>query len=207
MSVSGTKLMLGVTGHRLNILKTSDLPALRDTVGAVLVLWEKAVGSEASTTLVSALAEGADRVVASAGLERGWPLRVPLPFTRSRYLEDFKTTESRAEFKTLCERAERVWVVNDIKAQGGYEELGHKIVQCCDGLLAVWNGGASGGAGGTADVVKNMLLASKPVIWIDTEQANQVRFLAPEAPCTDELVQDLDAHFTRATVPVSLFQN
>ena len=44
------------------------------------------------------LAEGADRIVAQAGLSAGFALSAILPFGRGVYCDDFKSEASRAEF-------------------------------------------------------------------------------------------------------------
>ena len=48
--------------------------------------------------LVSALAEGADRIAAKAALEAGWTLEVVLPFATEEYEQDFDSPESKEAF-------------------------------------------------------------------------------------------------------------
>ncbi len=58
--------------------------------------------------LVSALAEGADRMAAQAALDLGERLEVVLPFAQKEYERDFETAESRQEFRALLGRASAV---------------------------------------------------------------------------------------------------
>ena len=60
--------------------------------------------------VISALAEGADRIVARQVLDRhsGSSLIVPLPLPASDYLRELKSDRSRAEFLELLSRADSV---------------------------------------------------------------------------------------------------
>ncbi|MEH6409172.1 MAG: hypothetical protein V7741_01500 [Hyphomonas sp.] len=168
-------------------MKKAQLPTLRVSVDKVLAHCEQVAGESATWTLVSALAEGADRIAAWAALDRGWSLKVPLPFAKRRYIEDFDTPESRDEFALLCERAENVWVVRPkAPLRRGYEAVGLDIVGRSDLLIAMWNGAAPEGPGGTASVIKSMLMCSKSVVWIDTRQGNRIRLLVPEHPAPSD---------------------
>ena len=57
-------------------------------------------------TVLSPLAEGADRLVAEVGLELGFTLHVPMPFPETIYKNDFDDTPgSRAAFEALLAKA------------------------------------------------------------------------------------------------------
>ena len=68
--------MVGITGHRE--LRVEDLEALEMTVGAIL---DRLAAAYPQTPLMAmtALAEGADRILASAAIARGIPYLAPLP--------------------------------------------------------------------------------------------------------------------------------
>src|SRR5450755_4458015 len=104
-------LRIGVTGHRIGA-KFSEAQAadVRKTVDVILsdiARLTRAVvakdawafsGIEPALSTVSALAEGADRIVAEAGLTGGMPLSVILPFGRADYRNDFTCDESRTTY-------------------------------------------------------------------------------------------------------------
>jgi hypothetical protein len=75
-------IVVGVTGHR--DLRPEDRPGLEEAVRSVFTILEREYPSS-PLLLLSALAEGADRLAARVALDRGIPLFVPLPFDRSQY--------------------------------------------------------------------------------------------------------------------------
>ena len=109
--------------------------------------------------VLSALAEGADRLVAREALELGFSLVVPLPMQREEYEKDFATPESLADFRSLLLRAESAFVVRPAVATSSadrataYANCGAYIAGRCVELIALWDGEDSP-TGGTAEVVR-----------------------------------------------------
>jgi hypothetical protein len=95
-------LVIAVTGHR--DLLDSELDGIRQQVRRLLMQLGKTY-PERSLSVMSALAEGADRLVAQVALDLGVQLIVPLPMSKEQYLKDFESDESREEFESLCRRA------------------------------------------------------------------------------------------------------
>jgi hypothetical protein len=93
-------LAVGVTGHRLARMQSADLEALRVTVASLLPKVRQAVDAVVANhatqfsspvprlCMVSALAYGADTIVAEAALAAGWRLEACLPFAREEYALD-----------------------------------------------------------------------------------------------------------------------
>ena len=107
----------------------------------------------AQLSLVSSLAEGADRIVAEAALRLNFSLTAILPFERSIYRHDFSTADSRAAFDTLLGGAESVVELDgrrgaDAKA---YAAAGIEMLAKADILIAIWNQKPADGEGGTAN--------------------------------------------------------
>src|SRR5438270_4913411 len=104
-------IRVGVTGHRPQRLVKADPARLRGAVDEVLDLVCRTVfdayrdaGSAYSPDppllrVVSALAEGSDRIVANAALRLGFELQCSLPFDVESYQHDFGTEESCVEFR------------------------------------------------------------------------------------------------------------
>ena len=89
-------IVIGVTGHR--DVPPEDIQRLTDKVTEAL----KAIAGctkNSEHVLLSALAEGADRIVARAALDNGWLLGAVLPAPVDIYEQDFKTAESLTEFQ------------------------------------------------------------------------------------------------------------
>ena len=170
------ELRLGVTGHRPNRLEGVDIAVLRRCIREVLLAIASAAGN---VTVLSSLAEGADRLVAWEALAAGQRLICPLPFPRDAYEHDFPTVASRAEYHALLGRAGEVIELPGTRdtpeaADAAYTAAGHYILGASDVLLAVWDGGLPRGSGGTAHIVEDARARRIPVIWISTQTPHQV---------------------------------
>ncbi|WP_425954780.1 hypothetical protein [Xylanimonas sp. McL0601] len=149
------RLWVGVTGHRT----VADEPGLRAAVRAVVAACRQTLRAQGVTEVrlgvVSALAEGADRVVSRTILEEpGAVLEVTLPMPVDDYRSDFVTGESRTEFDELLARAAIVRGAEPLHdRETAYLVAGQRVVERCDVLVAVWDGRAARGPGGTANVV------------------------------------------------------
>ena len=157
-------LTIGVTGHR--DLRDDDLEHLERKVKHI---FQKLRRDYPSTPLVvlSALAEGADRLVARIALrpESGARLVVPLPMPRALYALDFELPGSLEEFDTLLDQADS-WFelspVDDPEAllrpgparDRRYEELATFLVRNSQILIALWDGVDSRKIGGTSEIVR-----------------------------------------------------
>jgi hypothetical protein len=145
-----------VTGHR----RLPDEEALAEQVRRALQRTRELLPSSPYTpvlfTIISPLAEGADRLVAREVLKsEGADLEVPLPLPREEYLRDFQSDESKREFDALLSRAREVTELGPSESrEKAYESVGHHVVDRCDVLIALWDGEPSRGQGGTAEIVE-----------------------------------------------------
>jgi hypothetical protein len=166
---------VGVTGHRRLGGREGDVEA---AIGGVLDEIRSHLlppdGVE-PVTVISPLAEGADRAAARAALTRGMHLEVLLPLPVDDYRTDFAEAASRQEFDTLLARAGRVEVVAPQPTRDdAYREVGIRTLDTCDVLLAVWDGAPPAGRGGTAEIVEQARRDGKPVAWIRVDQDPEV---------------------------------
>ena len=163
-------LVIGVTGHR--DLRDQDIPRLEREVAAVLAsLRRDFLGKDDETPVIvlSALAEGADRLVARVAVAQGARLIVPLPMPLDEYRRDFEPglkLGNIAEFDELFAHAIAAPVMplhaasvealraDQDKRDAQYRALGIFIVQHCHVLLALWDGNEKEPSpGGSAEVV------------------------------------------------------
>ncbi len=129
--------------------------------------------------LVSALAEGADRLIATEALALGYQLEAPLPFARAEYERDFPATA--AAFSALLAAAgERVLELDGARGTDetrSYEAVGRLVVHNCDILIAVWDGLPARGRGGTAEIVAYAAETGRPVWWLDAGGGGAARWI------------------------------
>jgi hypothetical protein len=94
--------VVAVTGHR--DLVAAEVPAIRRRVREFLGRLRSDYPGRV-VSVMSSLAEGADRLVAEEAVGLRMPLTVVLPMPKEIYLEDFATESSRLQFEQLCSAA------------------------------------------------------------------------------------------------------
>ncbi len=131
------------------------------------------VAVELHLSILSPLAEGADRIVAQEGLAQGYTLACVLPFLRTEYENDFRSLESKREFDDLLNSSgPDVVELDGVRGEAqdkSYDAAGRHVVRNCDILIAIWNGRPSRGLGGTADIVNFAIGHGPPVWWIHAD--------------------------------------
>jgi hypothetical protein len=167
------RLRIGVTGHR----KLPEGDELSKAVKRAINLAISSSGYRKSgmpntplqLTVVSALAEGADRLVAKEVLAlNGSRLVCVLPVCEKDlglYYADFEMDGSRQEFDDLRKQAWRqIWAPRELvppdatkeQREAGYLWAGQEVVRNSDVVIAIWDGEPSRGTGGTADLIRWM---------------------------------------------------
>ncbi len=181
-------LAVGIVGHRPNRLPVTarakvaaDLAAVIDGIVAAM---RKAGQDHAAVfsgapvlSLVGSLAEGADRMAADVVVARmaagdgtvSLALDAVLPFDRQEFEKDFADDASRAEFHAYLGRARAVLELPGSRQAeaGAYEAAAYTVVDQSDVVIAVWDGGPSGGRGGTTDTMEGAARDGRPLIVID----------------------------------------
>jgi hypothetical protein len=158
---------VGVTGHR----ELADPDAVRRAVDDAV----RALDDEGRRPLEvwSSLADGADRVVARAVLARPRSRLVAvLPLEVDDYRADFDAAGA-AELDELVGIAHAVHVTGPDAGgtrESAYDRAGRMVVDGCDVLIAIWDGGPSGGRGGTADIVDAARAADRRTVVITADR-------------------------------------
>jgi len=176
-------LTVGVTGHRpaADRLQGEVVARIEQQVAAILQDLNRALAathechavyfdSEAPRLrVISALAEGADRIGARAALAANAELQAVLPFSRDEYRRDFPTGEAQAEYDGLLADCARVFELAGERSDEprAYLLAGLVTLQQCDVVLAIWDGEQAKGRGGTAEIVEHAARAEIPVIHVD----------------------------------------
>ena len=154
---------IGVTGHRF-LTETEKIKK-----GIDLALSRIKMRFEAPFWIISALAEGADRMVVhqARNIFEDIKLIVPLPLPIDEYLKDFILESSRTEFFELFNQAEEIIHPKPARSrEQAYTDAGNQVVHLCDVLIAVWDGQDAQGIGGTGDIVKKARKLKLPIAWI-----------------------------------------
>jgi hypothetical protein len=175
------RLRIGITGHR-NL--TGDLPGLAAEIAKAAEYITQVLAADSDRlsskdlghgkrgdivlTVVSSLAEDADRVVAAELLNRqGTQLEVVLPSPQSDYLRDFGSPESLEQFNHLIARAIDTDVLRTaVSREQACEQAGHAVVDRSDAMIVVWDGQPARGRGGTAGIYAYAQRWQKPTLLI-----------------------------------------
>ncbi len=192
-------LTIGVTGHRLHRApplagrgeanaRAFDVEAVERGIGdffrttmATFASAKDAVSESfdptaPAFTLISSLAEGADRIAARAALAAGFALDVVLPCPSSIYVGTFADDASRGEFEALMASA-RARLVLPLAGKPekaiadrlprSYESAGLTMLAQSDILVAVWDGKPADGRGGTGEIVEEAARRGVPIVVVD----------------------------------------
>ena len=146
-------IIFGVTGHR--DLRDEDIPNLKKSVGAIFKEYQVAYPNT-ELVLISALAEGADTLVAEVAKELDVTLHLLIPYEEQEYLNSFENKENIKKYKKLKEYSSRFEVNASVNkgAEECYELLGKAIADRSNILIALYDGVDNGKRGGTSAVVK-----------------------------------------------------
>jgi len=155
-------LYLGITGHR--DIRDEDKPRLKEIIKKII---RDKIGQCPNTPVVvlTPLAEGADRLAATAAIECGTPYIAPLPMPVDEYRKDFTAPDSLKEFNELLEKAD-FWFELQLppgthleelqekdKRDDQYYRIGSYIARQSQLLIALWDGIDNKKKGGTAHIV------------------------------------------------------
>jgi hypothetical protein len=164
------ELTIGVTGHRV----LAEPEKVEAGIEAALRRIADAHPGR-SLTIVSALAEGADRLAVEPAMTRGGTRLVAvLPLPRYDYMADFETVDSKAEFFRLLDRADEVEELPErASREEAYAAAGDEVLERADVLLAIWDGQGAQGEGGTGEVVARARARHMPIAWVHA--GNRVR--------------------------------
>lgn len=166
---------VGFTGHRPERLPgVAEWPAIQEKLKNILLeialLAKDTVRAECDVhlRLLSQLAEGSDRLAAQAAWDAGFQVDAILPFPVEKYREDFKEEKSREQFDEMRRKCRSKLILDYTgdHRDDGYAMSGELLLQQCDVLLAVWDGGESKGPGGTTHMMDAALRQGLPVVVV-----------------------------------------
>jgi len=141
---------------------------------------------------VSSVAAGGDLLFAESCIQLELPLSVLLPLPVDEFRKDFDAAAwSRAE-QVLSKAASIEVTTRAGSREESYYECGIETVHQSRLMLALWNGEASQGLGGTEDVVSFARGLGRQVVWIQSA-TGEVRTFNEQAE--NELLDDPELEF------------
>jgi hypothetical protein len=176
MKTNRIPIVVGVTGHR--DLRDQDKPSLEARVVEIFTDLQKRY-TMTPLTLLTSLAEGADRLAAHAALKCGVGIMVPLPMPVEENRKDFSTEGSQQEFSELLAGATASFVLpygpgvmpenvgDPARRSQQYAAAGQYVLRHCHILLALWDGDKMEKTGGTSQIVRNKLSGFPPAETAD----------------------------------------
>jgi hypothetical protein len=178
-------IVLGVTGHRE--IRPEDIPALRQAVADIFAEFRER-HPHTPLRVLSALAPGADQLVAEVAEENKVEIHVPLPFPVEIYAASSTFDNFPAEREKFLDWVAKKKVASYVvplpegpKSTGsaGWEEfvndaqkrhlcyanVGGYVVRHCHALIGLWNGKVTGLSSGTEEMVEYKLRGKRPPLY------------------------------------------
>jgi hypothetical protein len=153
--------IVGFTGHR----QLDDPARVAGAIGAALDFLRGITTDE--WVALSSVAEGSDQLFVREALRRGISWHAILPLPRTEFSKDFGTGDWR-NVEALLERSEHVTVSAESGTRvDAYLDCGLETVNNSDLLIAVWDGEAARGKGGTAEVVEYARAIGRPLLIVN----------------------------------------
>jgi hypothetical protein len=159
-------LKIGVTGHQER--DQADWTWVANELASILSGYQRPLEGWTS------LAAGADQVFARAILKCGGVLVAVIP--KTGYEQFFAHSNDLEEYRRLLNESRRVIQLDDHVSDRAFFSAGRRIVNECQIMFAIWDGEASKGFGGTADVVNyarsldRNLIVLNPITRVTTYQ-------------------------------------
>ena len=159
---SRMSLRIGIVGHRK--LASGEMAFVARASEEIL----QQVRSEHEDVIaVSAIAEGADTLFAEAAISLGVPLELVRPF--DAYPSDFVGRSSRERYNRLRASARNeIQLKYPVRSDAAYEAAMAWVVQNSNLLVAVWDGRAAKGPGGTGHAVERAMRLNRDWIHLNT---------------------------------------
>ena len=161
-------MVIGITGHQ-RLEDDSAWSWVEDALRSILQEIPHPL------TGFSSLAIGADQLFAELVLDLGGDLHAVLPF--SDYADTFTTSAHRYRYQALLARATSIEILSARQShQESFLAAGHRVVDLCELLIAVWNGKEAAGLGGTGDIVAYARSTGRAGLHVDPDRRLISRF-------------------------------
>ena len=149
-------MRIGVTGHQ-DLSDVSSINELKSTLKSILIQEKASVG-------FTSLAVGADQVFADVCNELSIKYCAIIP--ANDYEENFESNDKVRYKKLLNGASDTHYMPFEQSSEEAFYKAGIHVSNSSDCIVAIWNGKAAKGLGGTGDIVKYSLDNGKKVVQI-----------------------------------------
>jgi hypothetical protein len=178
--------VVGFSGHR----HLADREGAARAIHAALEQLRREAPGE--WIALSSIASGGDRLFVREAHALGMSWHAILPMPRAEFARDFAPAEWPEVEATLAS-ADHVRVIADSDdREEGYLDCGIETVNEADVLVALWDGDAARGKGGTADIVQYAQSIRKPLIVVNAATHEIRRENWDELESDDPVLADLN---------------
>lgn len=185
------RVRVGAIGHRDPVRPHELEGAIARQLELIEAEFAQDGGPSVYFTVVSSLADGADRLIvdtlsAQLGKDR-LDLHAVLPMDEDEYRKDFSPS-SAERFDALLGHAKTVsHTVPTRDRDEAYERAGRWVVEHSDVVIALWDGREASGRGGTAEIVRYAHSRGIPVLVVPTTRARWPNRQPLPAPWPNDL--------------------
>ena len=154
--------VVGFTGHRRVENEEKIAQVLREVIASLR--------RELPCDIIgrSSVASGGDTLFAEACRAANLKWVALLPFPEAEFKKDFNDADWKRA-RTLLDQAERIETLSDtVERPEGYLRCGLATVDGADVMVALWDGKAPRGLGGTAEIVEHARVVEKPLVLISS---------------------------------------
>ena len=202
------RIRIGVTGHRVldnepelkqQIIKTLKTEITKLFDNDSLSLLNKNLTIPLTYSVLTPLAEGADRLVAETVMEYDALscIEVILPLTLPDYIKTFDNPDDPGFFELyskaghvrklryldleddpkINQNSSETNIENRLEKarKKAFEKAGRHIVNHCDVLVAIWDGRKSQGIGGTNNIIEYAVSKKRPIIIISANSPYSIK--------------------------------
>jgi hypothetical protein len=210
---------IGLVGHRK--IREVEIPKIQEEFDQVV---GTLLGKLENTPIIvlTAIAEGADRIAFTSKFRNRILICAVLPFRETEYSRDFTDIEQKEEFQRALSESDYVLTlgkklvskkINANERKIAYRDCGRWISDNSNLFIAIWNGRAKDAIGGTSDIIDYRLgdvhsrthKFQHPVNLIHISASNGQSQATKE--CTCEGHQEFSSHFYKSLKNLDSFNS
>lgn len=187
--------VIGFTGHRSGYDEALIAPVLMEVL---IDLQSRIRSAGGEAVLYASIAEGSDTLFVEIARDLGLPVHLILPLEEEEFAKDFSSPAAWERAKAQIDRVRAKPDRETLRLTKGdssrpacYYDQGMQMLEACDVVVALWNGEAARGSGGTGQIVAQARAMEIAVVVVDSKDGTVTRpesldeSFAPDPVLTD----------------------